>query len=102
MEGEPDFLDLLSFKDSTTEQWIEYALSVENNYGFSFDPDDCIHRMISVLIDDYNASEQLLSFYDREGSLTSSVSFARENNLEGFLNGLRVMERYDSDYSRCC
>lgn len=101
IEGKPDFLDLLSFRDSTTEQWIEYALNVENNYGFSFVPDDCIHKMISVLINDYNASEQLLSFYDREGNLTPSVTFARENNLEGFLSGLRVMERYDTDYSRC-
>ncbi|MFW9688189.1 hypothetical protein CGH72_23275 [Vibrio parahaemolyticus] len=104
---EPVFAPMPDFKSATQEEWIQFALQREDEFGDAFDTDEVIGQLLQELVDKHQASPSIVEehynefdVYDYRGNAASGLDYAAKHGLSGVVMGIRTLQEFTEEYSR--
>lgn len=99
--GCPDFSDIPNLNSPVDkEQWIEYYLYLEEQYGFQFDSQELIDVIIGKLIDEHNAPAYLQESFYSDGLVDPVMNFIKEQGLISYENAFIVLNDFEKKLSK--
>ncbi|WP_146154581.1 hypothetical protein [Photobacterium phosphoreum] len=99
--GCPDFSDIPNLNSPVDkEQWIEYCLYLEEQYGFKFDSQELIDVIIGKLIDEHNAPAYLQESFYSDGLVDPVVNFIKEQGLISYESAFDALVSFKENISK--
>ena len=99
--GYPNFSDIPNLNsDINKEQWIEYFLYLEEQYGLLFDPQDLIDVIIGKLIDEHNTPAYLQESFYSDGLVDLVMNFIKEQGLISYENAFDALVSFEENISK--
>ncbi|WP_318480539.1 hypothetical protein [Photobacterium leiognathi] len=99
--GYPDFSDIPNLNSTVDkEQWIEYYLFLEEQYGFLFDPQDLIKYLIKKLIKEHDAPICLHESFCSNLEISPTIDFIKEQRLISYLTAFKTLDSFEDEISK--